>query len=110
MGLLDGLMAQAGTMDVSALAARVGLNPDEVRTGGEALLNKLAGGTTEANEAATHAEAKTGIPADKLMALLPMLAQSFGAHDHPGGPAAGLAEKLGGSGLLGSLGGLFGKD
>lgn len=108
MSLLDGLMANAGGVDFSALAARTGLSPDEVRTGGEALLRKLAGGTTDPQEATAHAEANTGIPANKLMALLPMLAQSFGAHQHPGGPAAGLAEKLGGAGLLGSLGGLFG--
>lgn len=109
MSLFDGLLANAGHVDLSALAAQAGLSPDEVKIGGEALLKKLAGGTTDAQGAAVHAEATTGIPADKLLALLPMLAQSLGANDHPGGPVAALTEKLGGAGLLGSLGGLFGK-
>ncbi len=110
MSLFDGLIAKSEGIDLAGLAAQVGLTPDELKSGGEALLSKLAGGTTDAQEAAAHAEATTGVPGDKLAALLPVLASAFGASDHPEGALAGLASKLGGGGLLGSLGGLLGKS
>ncbi|HEY0270381.1 MAG TPA: hypothetical protein VGC10_05275 [Sphingomonas sp.] len=111
MSLLDGLLAKAEGLDLTGLAAQVGLTPDELKSGGEALLSKLAGGTTDAQDAAAHAEATTGVSSDKLIALLPVLASAFGASDHPEGPLAGIASKLGGAGgLLGSLGGLLGKS
>ncbi|SNS29928.1 hypothetical protein SAMN06295912_10431 [Sphingomonas laterariae] len=99
MGLLDGLLGQAGNVDIDALAGQLGMSPDELRTGGETLLGKLAGGGQDNAQAAMSAAAETGLPLDKLQALLPALASQLGE-----GGIDGLLAKLGGAdGLLGML-------
>ena len=100
MGILDGLLGQAGKIDLGALASQVGLSGDEVKTGGEALLSRLAGGGQDAAGAAASAAAETGLPLAKLQALLPALAAQFGE-----GGVEGLMARLGGGagGLLGAL-------
>lgn len=101
MGLLDGLLGQAGgNIDLGALASQVGLSPDELKTGGESLLGKLAGGGQDAAQAAASTADETGLPLDKLQALLPALASHLGE----GGGVEGLMAKLGGAdGILGAL-------
>lgn len=99
MGLLDGLLGSAGSIDLDSLAKQVGLSPEDLKSGGEAMLGKLAGGGATAGEAAASAAAQTGLPLDKLEALLPALASQFGE-----GGVEGLLGKLGGAGgLLGGL-------
>ncbi|HWW63468.1 MAG TPA: hypothetical protein VNZ43_01785 [Sphingomonadaceae bacterium] len=95
MGILDGLLGQADKIDLGALASQIGLSHDEVRTGGEALLSRLAGGGQDAASAAADAAAETGLSVDKLQALLPALAAQFGD-----GGVEGLLSKLGGAGGL----------
>lgn len=99
MGLLDGLLGQAGNIDIDAIANQIGLSPDELRTGGELLLGKLAGGGQDATQAAMGAASETGLPLDKLQALLPALAAQFGQ-----GGVEGLLGKLTGEGgIMGVL-------
>ena len=100
MGILDGLLGQAGKLDLGALAAQVGLSPEELANGGEALLSKLAGGGVDAGDAAQHAAAETGISADKLQALIPALAAHLGSE---GGIQGLLGQLTGSGGLLASL-------
>jgi hypothetical protein len=96
MGLFDTLMGKAGSIDLGALAQQVGLNEDEVRSGGEALLSKLATGEHDADSATAAAAGETGIAPDKLQALLPALSSAFGGAE--GGGLSGIGAKL--SGLL----------
>lgn len=107
MSLLDGLLGKAGNIDLGQLAGQVGLTPDELTTGGEAILAKLAGGGHDATSAATAASAETGIDASKLTALLPTLAEQFGAAH-----ADDLVAKLGltGDGIMGKLGSMLDSD
>jgi hypothetical protein len=112
MGLFDGLLGSGGSIDVAALAGKVGLTQDELMQGGEAILAKLATGNHDASSAATAASAETGIDAGKLMALLPVLAEHLGHADQGGFMASltgegGLLSKLGGDGgLASSIGGI----
>lgn len=99
MSLLDGLLGRAGTIDLDALAKQVGLSPDDLRSGGEALLGKLAGGGQDATQAAMGAASETGLPLDKLQALLPALAEQLGQ----GGVDGPLARLTGEGGILGAL-------
>jgi hypothetical protein len=113
MSLFDSLMGNAGNIDLGALAEKVGLNPDELRNGGESLLSKLASGDHDADSATVAASAETGIAPDKLQALLPELSSALGSAGGDG-PLAGITAKLGGlfgqdgSGEGGALGGLTG--
>jgi len=120
MSLFDTLMGKAGNIDLDALAQRVGLDPTELRTGGEALLAKLASGEHDADSAATAASDETGIAPDKLQALLPELSSAFGQTGGEGG-LSGLAGKVGGfldrdgdgnplNDIAGFAKGLFGKS
>ncbi|ARS26638.1 hypothetical protein [Sphingomonas sp. KC8] len=99
MGLLDGLLGQAGNIDLDALASQVGMSPDELKTAGESLLGKLAGGGQDVAQAAMGTANETGLPLDKLQALLPALAAQFGD-----GGVEGLLAKFGGvEGIAGAL-------
>ena len=120
MSLFDTLMGNAGNIDLDALAARVGLDPADLRTGGEALLAKLASGQHDADSATAAASDETGIAPDKLQALLPELSSAFGQAGGEGG-LSGLAGKLGGildrdgdgsplNDIAGFAKGLFGKS
>ncbi len=48
-------MGNASNIDLDALAARVGLDPSELRMDGEALLSRLALGEHDADSAVTAA-------------------------------------------------------
>lgn len=99
MGMLDGLPGAASKIDLGAIASQLGMSPEELMRGGEALLSRLAGGGQDAAGAAAGASAATGIPLDKLQALLPLLAAQFGE----GGVQALLAQLAGEGGLLAGL-------
>ena len=108
MSLLDGLLGQAGHVDLGALAGQLGLSTDQLKAGGESMLSKLAGGGVDAGGAAADAAAETGIDAAKLQALLPALASHFGEAD-----VEGLLGKIGltsGDGMMGKLGALLDRD
>lgn len=99
MGLLDGLLGQGGSIDLDAIAQQVGLSPDDLRKGGEALLGNLAGGGQDTAQAAMGAASETGLPLDKLQALIPALAAQFGE----GGVDGLLAKLTGEGGILSAL-------
>jgi hypothetical protein len=109
MSLLDGLLGQAKNIDLSALAGQLGLSPEELKTGGEAMLSKLAGGGVDAEGAAAHAAAETGIDLSKLQGLMPALASQFGEVDFNG-----ILSKIGigggADGILGKVGGMLDRD
>jgi len=69
--------------------------PEQVRHGGEALLAQLTGNGQDGPQAAAGAAAATGLPLDKLEALLPALASHLGE-----GGIEGLLGRLGGQGGL----------
>ena len=100
MGMLDGLLGRAGNLDLGALAAQIGLSQEQLSSGGEALLSRLAGGSVDAAAAAHGAAAETGVPADKLQALLPALAHHLGSE---GGVQGLLGQLTQPGGLLASL-------
>lgn len=120
MSLFDTLMGNAGNIDLEALAAKVGLDQSELRTGGEALLSKLASGNHDADSATAAASDETGIAPDRLQALLPELSSVLGQGGGEGG-LSGLTAKLSGlldrdgdgnplNDLAGFAKGLFGKS
>lgn len=73
MAMLDSLLAQAGSIDLNGLAGKVGLNGDQLRTGAEAILDRIAGQGEAPDQAAAEAAAETGLPLGNLQALAPML-------------------------------------
>ena len=99
MGMLDGLLGQvAGNVDIQSLAARLGLTPEQVEQGVQA----LGAAHAAPGDTVTTAAAATGLPADKLQQMI----------EHIGGEGAlgrfaGLLQAEGGAGgLLVKLGGL----
>jgi hypothetical protein len=81
MSLFDTLLGQAGNIDINGLAARVGLNADQLRTGGNAVLERITGRGEAPQQAAEGAAAETGIPLGNLQALLPMLQEMMSKID-----------------------------
>ena len=102
MSLLDGLLGQLGNnATVTGLAQRVGLSPEQVEMAVQALgqQHQMPGDTV------AGAADQTGLPQDKLQAVL--------AHLGGEGALGNLAGMLGGGqggGIGGMLGGLFGKN
>ena len=95
MGLLDNLLGQNGNIDLGALGQQVGLDPDQVRSGMEAMLSRIGGGQT-GEQAAEGAAAETGLSLESLQALLPALS----AHLGEGGVEGLMARLTGEGGLL----------
>ena len=95
MGFLDDALGQLGGLDIPALAAKVGLNPDQVADA----LAALGVAHAQPGDTATQAANQTGLPVDKLQAIL--------AHLGGEGALGNLAGMVPGG--LGGLGSLFGK-
>lgn len=98
MGLLDNLLGQGGNIDLGALGQQVGLDPNQVRQGAEAMLGRLTGGQT-GDEAAAGAAAETGLSFESLQALLPALSAQLGE----GGIEGLMARLTGEGGMLSGL-------
>jgi len=62
MSMLDNLLGQSG-IDLAALGAQVGLTPDQVRQGAEALLARLSGGAADGGAAAAGGRGGHGVVA-----------------------------------------------
>ena len=109
MSILENLLAQSGNLDLGAIGQQIGLSPDQVRQGAEAMAGHVAGGGNP-DGAAETAAASTGLDLGKLTALapmlLPLLTQFLGSAGQGGAGQGGEA----GGGLLGSLGGLLDRD
>jgi len=96
MSLLDGILGQVSqNVDISNLAAKVGLSPEHVEQAVQALAHHhpLAGDTAEG------AAASTGLPVDKLQEII----GHIGGEGALGQFAALLQSQGGASGLLGAL-------
>ena len=103
MGMLDGLLGQvADNVDIKNLAERIGLSPDEVEKGVQALgvAHPQPGDTVQT------AAANTGLPETKLQQIV----EQIGGEGALGRFAMLLGEQGGLGNTLGGLaGGLFGK-
>ncbi len=66
MGLLDDLANKAMGLDIGALAAKVGLSPDQVRQ----VLTALGKHHPEPGDTVAGATADTGLPRDKVESVL----------------------------------------
>lgn len=106
---LSALAQQAlANVDLTSLATRVGVPPSIVEQVVGALLKYLG----EPGDTVQQASAETGVPADRVGAILQQLGgeDALGKLGGLGGLAGGLAGGLGGlGGLAGGLGGMFGK-
>ena len=111
MSMFDTLLAQAGNIDINALAARVGLNGDQLRQGANVMLARVTGHGEAPAQAAEGAAAETGIPLGNLQAFAPMLSEMIGKVDlsslvsNPGALLSGL-DRDGDGNPLNDLGGL----
>ena len=86
MGMFDNLAGALGGLDINAIGAQIGLTPEQVQQV-IAAIGQLQG---QPGDTATAASAQTGLPLDKIQALLAQI----------GGPDA--LSKLGG--MLGGFG------
>lgn len=100
MSMLDGLTG--GGMNLGALAGRVGLSEEQVKQGLAALMQA----SKENGDAVAAAQAKTGLPLDKLQGLLAAVGGEGGL-GAAGALLGGGGGDVGGalSGALGRLGG-----
>lgn len=89
-------------VELPALAAKVGLPPDVVQM----VLGALLKNNAEPGDTVQQASAETGVPEDKVAAILQQLGGA-GALGKLGGLTGSLPGGLGG--LAGGLGGMFGK-
>jgi hypothetical protein len=96
---LGALVGVLGGLGGGALAANV-LGPDETDPGrGNAVLGEVFGSKEVSRSVAADAAARTGIDAQVLKRMLPLLAMLVGGY---------LSARAGGSGALGGLGSLLG--
>jgi hypothetical protein len=119
MAMLDSLLAQAGNIDLNGLAAKVGLNGDQLRSGAESIIGRITGQGETPDQAAAGAAAETGLPLGNLQALAPMLMEMLGKIDvqallsNPSSIMAGL-DRDGDGAVMDDLGdmakGLFGRS
>lgn len=111
MSMFEQLLAQAGNIDVAGLAARVGLNSDQLRQGAESILGRMFHHGEAPEQAAASAAGETGLPLGNLQAFVPMLTQLIGNIDlkslfsNPQGLMA-MLDKDGDGNPLDDLGGL----
>ncbi|WP_419807479.1 hypothetical protein [Sphingomonas sp.] len=96
MSLLDTILNQVAGQDLSGLAGRVGLSPEQLQMA----LSALHQAHPQPGDTATVAAGQTGLPVDALRNVL----------SHLGGEDAlgQLGSVLGGGGSLGGLGGMLG--
>lgn len=117
MSMFDSLLAQAGNVDVAGLAAKVGLDVDQLKTGANAMLARITGNGEAPEQAAAGAAAETGISFASLSALVPTLTSMLGNVDlssllsNPSG-LKGMLDRDGDGAIFDDLGdmakGLFG--
>lgn len=107
MGMLDNIMNMLPDgVDINSMAEKVGMTTDELKSGGEALFEKLKDGSTDKATAIKEAAAEAGVDAEKLKGLLPAMAEKAGLDGE-----GGLMDKLtGDDGLLGKVTGLLDRD
>jgi hypothetical protein len=105
MGMLDGLLGKISEhVDISNLATKVGLTPEQAQ-GAVAALGQSHG---EAGDTVALAAAKTGLPTDKLQEIVGQIGgegslASFASMIDKDGDGNPLND------ITGMLGGLFGK-
>lgn len=97
MGMFDDLAAGLGGLDLNALAAKAGLSPEQVQQG----LGAMGRAAPKPEDTAGAAAAETGLPIEKLQALL----SQVGGEEM----VATVSGLLGGGGRLHGAGGTPGK-
>lgn len=108
MSMFEQLMQQAQGLDLNAVAAKVGLTPEQVQQGARALLPQIADPDVDNGQAAAAVAADTGISQAQLAAMVPALLQQAQSMGASGGALGNLMAGLGGGGEAGgsTLGGL----
>ncbi len=102
MGLFDGLLGQvAGNVDLKNLAEKVGLSPEQA----EMAIAALAKAHPQPGDTVATAAEQTGLSSDVLQQIV----GHIGGEGSLGHFASALAQG-GAGGVLGQLGGLFGKS
>ncbi len=96
MSLLDQALSQFGGTDLSAIAGKVGLTPEQV----ESAVAALGRSMPEPGDTVGGAAAKTGLPVDAVQAVL----QHMGGEDVLARLTGALSQ---GGGIGGVLSGLF---
>ena len=103
MGLLDGLLSQVTeNFDVANLAAKVGITPEQA----EQAIAALGHAHTQPGDTVETAAAATSLPAG----ILQQIVGHIGGEGSLAQFASLLQENGGADGILGKLGGLFGKS
>ena len=104
-----GMKRQAGNADLGSLLSQAGLTPgaapgDDTASAGNQILGQIFGSKDVSRTVAANAAETTGIGADQLKALLPLLASlSAGALASRAGAAPSGQSGQAGAGLLGLL-------
>lgn len=108
MSFLDQALSHLNGVDLSAIAAKVGIPPEQV----QAAIGALTQAHAEPGDTAEGAAAKTGLPLDQVQQVLEhiggegMMAKITGALGGLGGGQGGAQ----GGGLGGMLSGMFSKE
>lgn len=103
MGMLDGLLSQlTENVDVANLAAKVGISEQQAETA----IAALGKAHTEPGDTVETAAASTGLSTD----ILQQIVGHIGGEGSLAQFASLLQEHGGADGILGKLGGLFGRD
>ena len=103
MSLLDTILSQVAGHDLSGLASRVGLTPEQLQMG----LNALHAAHPQPGDTATVAAEHTGLPVSALQQVLSHLGGE-GALGQLGGVLGGGGQGGAQGGLGGMLGGVLG--
>lgn len=110
MSIFDTLQDQVRGLDLEAIGRRIGLTPEQVRTGAAALLPHVANPETENAQATRQVAQETGIPQVALADLIPALVSHV--RGLPGASSSGaFGQILAGipEGDAASPGGIFGR-
>ena len=107
MGILDSVIDMLPeNFNLDDIAEKVGMSPDEIKSGSEALFAKLKDGSVDKATAIKEAAAEAGVDAEKLKGLMPALAEKAGLDGE-----GGLMDKLtGDDGILGKVSGFLDRD
>ena len=105
MSMLDAILGQLAGHDLSGLAGKVGLSPDQLQTA----LGALTQAQPQPGDTAQTAADQTGLPVGALQSILGHLGGEGGLGQIAGALGGGGGGEGGLGGALGGLGSIFGR-